>query len=474
MQNGGRVEGRITVPAGGWTATVGGATATIAAGTYYADTLLVAVAAAFASAAATTCTATASLGAGGTGLVTIGFGSAKAIAWVTTDLRDLLGFTGDSASATSHVGTQHMRGTWLPACPYDSPNEITNDWAGSREGDLRTVGNHMGHSWSHMGDEMVVNWIAWRAVSRAKVWAAHEVVVNSSWERFHRDHVWGVAGWGTAGGPLRFYPDADDADTVVTYRVAEAAEIRPAPSAPEFVSGFWTIELPRLVQVPGSGPETRAELEVDELTTGSDSSDGTSFATASISPPADALILIAVTACRMSSAVGQNPTSITGAGLTFDLVEDNMFSEVTQARNLSIWRARSASPGTGALTITYPSNHSACVWSVLAIADADDSGSNGSGAIVQAKAGASTSPVSATFDTAIEHPNNLTIAAAASSSNSIFTPGDGFTEIAQDLETLAPCALITQHKQAAMTSSATIPGVSNLGIVLVEIKAMAA
>src|SRR3990167_1112188 len=103
-QTGGRLEGQITVPTGGWTATVGGP-ATIAAGTYYAAAFLAAVGAAFATAGSTTCAASASLGVSGTGLVTITFGSATAITWVSTDLRDILGFAGNSGSATSHVGT---------------------------------------------------------------------------------------------------------------------------------------------------------------------------------------------------------------------------------------------------------------------------------------------------------------------------------------------------------------------------------
>jgi hypothetical protein len=257
----GRLEGRIKVPTGGWTATVGAGTATIAAGYYYASHLLQAVAIAFAAAASTTCTATASLGESGTGLVTITFGSAKAVTWISTDLRDLLGFTGNLSSGTSHVGTQAMRSVWLPGCAYHAPNDVSKSWRGWREGDKRTVGNPAGYAWSHMGEEKVATRLLWERVPRSKTWIGNEATVNASYERWFRDCVWGVAAWGTAGGPVRFYPDAASM-TCATYRVPDASMLRPRAFFTEWAGGPWVVELPRLVEVPGLGrrfPATSAE-----------------------------------------------------------------------------------------------------------------------------------------------------------------------------------------------------------------------
>ncbi len=246
----GRLEGRLTVPTGGWSTTINAATATVPAGNYYLSDLLVEVGARFATAGATTCTATASLGESGTGIVTITFGSAKSITWVATDLRDILGFAGNSTSATSHIGTLHARGAWLPTCPYKAPNEIGANWQGWREGHARTVGNHAGYTWTHMGQERVATWLEWPSVKRSRTWTAHEATANESWERFVRDVIWGVPAWGNASGPVRFFPDAANNGTFATYRVADASHIKPEPVFADYAGGPWTVRLSRLVKVP--------------------------------------------------------------------------------------------------------------------------------------------------------------------------------------------------------------------------------
>jgi hypothetical protein len=266
MATGGRLEGRITVPTGGWTATVGGSTATIAAGRYYPSTLLTAVGAAFATASGTTCTASASIAELGTGLVSISFAVAKAIVWVSTDLRDILGFTGNLSSASLHVGTRHLRGAWIPGCAYQAPNVVSADWQGTREADVRSVSNASGYGWTHMGPEKIVNRLSWANVPRARTWMENESTVGASFEQFARDVLWGEATWGSAGGPVRFYPDAGDI-VYATYAVTNISAIRPTPLFEDWAGGPWTITLPRLVVVP-SGAVTGFGLDVDDYTVG--------------------------------------------------------------------------------------------------------------------------------------------------------------------------------------------------------------
>jgi hypothetical protein len=247
----GKLYGRITVPTGGWATTVGAGTATITAGTYYADTFLTEVATRFATASGTTCTVTVAAGETGTGIVTITFGVAKAIAWGETKVRDILGFAGDSASATVHTGTKHMRHVWLPNCHYVAPNAVSATWRGWREADARYNENAAGYVWAFMGQEKEVNGLRWPAVSRAKTWIGNETTANESFERFCRDSIWGVAVGGTPGGPLRFYPDAD-AGTYATYMAVDVRTIQPQQYFQGWAAGPWTIELPRLVVVPGT------------------------------------------------------------------------------------------------------------------------------------------------------------------------------------------------------------------------------
>jgi hypothetical protein len=115
-------------------------------------------------------------------------------------------------------------------------------------------------------------------------------------------------------------------------------------------------------------------LTVDESTT-----DGSSFATASVSPAANNLIVVAV-AYRRSGSGFVVPT-VSGAGLTFDMVNGG---EYTAGRGVVFFRALSASPSTGAITIDFGAVTvlSLC-WSVDQASGVDTSGTNGAGAVVQ-------------------------------------------------------------------------------------------
>jgi len=473
----GRLEGRITVPTGGWTATVGGGTATIAAGTYYPTPFLTTVATAFASAASTTCTVTASLGESGTGLVTIAFGSSKAITWVSTDLRDLLGFASDSSAATSHVGTKQMRNTWLPNCPYKAPNSI-GAWRGLRESDFRAAENAAGYVFAHMGQSKEVTNLSWFAVTRNRIHEANVATANASFERFVRDAAWGEAAWGTAGGPIRFYPDADDSTGYVVYRVPDAqnllSELQPLHDG--WAGGPWSVRFPRLVADPtDTSGAPRSTITVTNLETSSSTVDGTTFTTGSISVGANELVLLACTGARLSSAVVQAPTSVAGSGLTFTKIDQSDFSAVIQARDLSVWRAMPSASFSGTITITYASSHSACVWSVVKFTGINTSGTGGSGAIVQSKNTLAADPstsISTTLTSAIEHSKNVTFVAVGAGTNSTFSTGGVYTKIAQDTETSAPAGLLTEYQANTTTAAASISTSGTaLGLVAVEIKA---
>lgn len=259
----GMLQGRITIPTGGWGGTIDGSDAfTVAAGTYYwssadvvgggSSTFLEAIDAALdGSASAKTFTVALSLT---TGKITITPSSACSLEFGSTSLRDLLGYSGNQTSAASHVGGYQVRNLWLPNCPYNAPNAVGVSWRGWRESDIRENENAAGYGWHHMGQEKVVNALSWGGISRAKTWTANESTVNESWERFCRDAVWGVAAWGTPGGPVRFHPDETSTAVFATYRVFGMQNIQPEQVVPNYV-GIWAINLPRLVQVPGTETE---------------------------------------------------------------------------------------------------------------------------------------------------------------------------------------------------------------------------
>lgn len=302
MASNGRLEYQITVPTGGWTATVGGTLATVAAGTYYlsspgsgAADLLATIGTAFATAAATSCTVTASLAGNGTGLSTIAFGVSKAITWISADLRDVLGFTANQGAATSHVSPRHVRGAWLPTCPFYVRNS-GDLWRGHREGDYRARESAAGHVFSlHGQHKTVLEPLRWGGVKQKRIWIVNEVVVHESLERFWLDGMWGEASWGTPGGPLRWHPCSTGDDTYGTYRPTAGTEIFNPDHLREGFAGLWSVTMPRMIQVP----DTEA-LGVAVSPCADD--------------PAPEVVASAITALKFTNGYWPTPVPITSGG----------------------------------------------------------------------------------------------------------------------------------------------------------------
>jgi hypothetical protein len=259
----GRLEGRISVPLAGFDFTVddsGGAGAVagqVLVGDYFlsspattGSSFIAALEAAL-NVAAPTDTFAVSLSAGvsGTGKVTITSTGTAAITWTTDALRTLLGFDGDLPAGTTWTGESQARALWLPDCPYQAPNVI-GAWRGHRESDFSSIIHASGHGFAHMGRELQATELAWHAVSRARTWQGNETTANASWERFHRDCVWGLSGFGKPGGPIRFHPDAASDVAFVTYLVPGQKAIKPVPATEGYAAGRWKVELARLVVDP--------------------------------------------------------------------------------------------------------------------------------------------------------------------------------------------------------------------------------
>lgn len=167
------------------------------------------------------------------------------------------------------------------------------------------------------------------------------------------------------------------------------------------------------------------------LTSGTDAVDNTSFSTASVSPTANRLVLIAITNSSISPGGNVDPTGVSGAGLTFTKVAS--IAESGQYGNVTLWRALSASPSSGAITITFASTTENCSWSVIEFSGIDTGGTNGSAAIVQAVTAENTSSAtpSATL-AAFGSANNATYGAFGcdnfTGGGRTCTAGTGFTE----------------------------------------------
>jgi hypothetical protein len=176
-----------------------------------------------------------------------------------------------------------------------------------------------------------------------------------------------------------------------------------------------------------------AGLRATNLTAGDNSTGGTSATTASISPAANALVIVSVSGGLNSGVI---PT-VTGASGTWTLIkyeDDNGGSGGNHA--VALFRDLSASPGSGPLTISFGStaeNH--ITWSVDQFTGVDTTGTHGSGAIVQSVGNQSTT-TDASFSVtlaALGSPNNGTYGFLRNTvSGNLIVAGTGFTQLANN------------------------------------------
>ena len=125
--------------------------------------------------------------------------------------------------------------------------------------------------------------------------------------------------------------------------------------------------------------------------------DPSPYSTASVTPTANALQLLAVAGGGNASYTPfPIPTSVTGCGLTWVLVNSVSYkteSAPSPKASVAVYRAMGASPTTGPLTITYSGNKPDVItWSLVEFAGVDTSGTNGSGAVRQSVSGFDNTP----------------------------------------------------------------------------------
>jgi hypothetical protein len=177
----------------------------------------------------------------------------------------------------------------------------------------------------------------------------------------------------------------------------------------------------------GSGTITEALLA-----SGSNRANQRVHTTTSISPAPNALITVAVRSRRSGGAL--TPT-VTGGGMTTWTQVASVDYDVVTAplARLVVFRAMSAAPGSGPITIAFSNSVSNADWVVSQWTGVDPSGSNGAGAIGQT-ASARGNAVSALgvdlapFGTA----GNVALGLLGAATNGpAASPGAGFTEIAE-------------------------------------------
>jgi len=148
--------------------------------------------------------------------------------------------------------------------------------------------------------------------------------------------------------------------------------------------------------------------------------------TASISPTANRLILVWIS----TFGTANTPTSVSGNGITYTHVlstvdYDNGFGPTA----FHLFRGMSASPSSGAISITGAASTSYINWLVQEVGDVDTTGTNGSGAVVQSERQANGSPTTSISITlaAFSDAGNGVICGIHTYDSATRTVGSGFT-----------------------------------------------
>jgi adhesin/invasin len=167
------------------------------------------------------------------------------------------------------------------------------------------------------------------------------------------------------------------------------------------------------------------------LTGGTDTTNQKVYTTGSIAPAPKTLITIAVLGHR---GVAATPSPIvTGGGMAaWEEVATVVFDSLSiPSKRMTIYRAMSASPGSGPLTITFANTVSNAQWIVSQWSGVDLSGVNGAGAIVQTGSASADRVTTLTVTlNPFAHANNVAYGVVGVKKNvPAVNPGAGFTEI---------------------------------------------
>jgi hypothetical protein len=224
------------------------------------------------------------------------------------------------------------------------------------------------------------------------------------------------------------------------------------------------------ITVTEQGPP--ATISQALLTSGHDIVNQKIYITGSISPAPNALVTVAVLTHQSSSAA-PSPTLSGGGMARWDVVATVAYNGATPLDRLTIYRAMSAAPGTGPITINSSVTVSNCQWIVSQWTGVDVSGANGSGAIVQAASASGTAVASLTAALA-DFASATDVAFGAfgvASATAVISPGSGFTIIDQQPSGESTVGdLFAEWAVLLREVTATWPG-KNAGALGIEIRA---
>jgi len=169
----------------------------------------------------------------------------------------------------------------------------------------------------------------------------------------------------------------------------------------------------------------------NHLATACSTAAGSSFTTASISPGANRLVLAWV-----SDRITTPPTpTLSGNGLTW-VQQGSSITFGTNGR-FTLFRAMGALPTSGSVTISFSKSVNYACWSIVEYDGVDTSGTNGSGAVVQSVTGTAASTSLTVTLAAFADANNVATGGFATTVNSTYTQGTGFSIYGSAVQTTA-------------------------------------
>jgi hypothetical protein len=220
--------------------------------------------------------------------------------------------------------------------------------------------------------------------------------------------------------------DKYSAQTNIDFGTAGALKTSETPT--NFSETFTTTTYRDATNTSAAG-----SISATHLTIGDNASGGPDGTTASISPTANALIL--VTVGRYATGAVSTPNSVTGNGITYELVAsspewDESVPPNEDRKKLFLYRGMSASPSAGAITIEGDGGGGEwTTWTITEITGVDTSGSNGSGAVVQSNSNAQAGTSLSISLNAFGSASNGTFATAYSWAGNQVTPEAGWSEL---------------------------------------------
>lgn len=158
-----------------------------------------------------------------------------------------------------------------------------------------------------------------------------------------------------------------------------------------------------------------------------------SFNTASISPTAGKIVLIAVGSDNGGGPTPNIPT-ISGCNITWTLIATRLDTG-TNFRRISLFRGFASNPSIGELTLDFAgqTQGDGCNWSVAEFGNVDNSGTNGSVAIVQSAVSSGNGVTSLTVTLgAFSDTDNATFGAIFKNGTETISAGSGFTQLGQN------------------------------------------